>query len=171
MWQTADYVIVVIVLSSANLPPLQLSFLWFILVVLWKQTVLSYILFLIQFQPEQLAFDLYHCFSFYRNISATWKKECTWIWKGGFRKFALENMCFRKYALMTLLLAEVKAFTQLEKIIGFHNVTKLVSYMIFFFLTWSHSYDFVSVPGALWQAVTTITMVLTNLFLVIHQLK
>lgn len=65
----------------------------------------------------------------------------------GFEREA--SRCFRKYALMTLLLAEVKAFTQLEKIIGFHNVTKLVSYMIFFFLTWSHSYDFVSVPGAL----------------------
>lgn len=87
----------------------------------------------------------------------------------GFEREA--SRCFRKYALMSLLLAEVKAFTQLEKIIGFHNVTKLVSYMIFFFLTWSHSYDFVSVPGALWQAVTTITMVLTNLFLVIHQLR
>lgn len=87
----------------------------------------------------------------------------------GFEREA--SRCFRKYALMSLLLAEVKAFTQLEKIIGFHNVTKLVSYMIFFFLTWSHSYDFISVPGALWQAVTTITMVLTNLFLVIHQLK
>lgn len=134
MWQTADYVIVVIVLSSANLPPP------------------PPVVFLVVYSccsVEANSFILHlTCFLFSSNLNS-WLLICITVSvfietylqherrnAHGFEREA--SRCFRKYALMSLLLAEVKAFTQLEKIIGFHNVTKLVSYMIFFFFSHGH---------------------------------